>query len=49
MININNMIDNINECNFANNKELCDRLGLAWVRLNEYEWDDILGLYYIGL
>ena len=43
MININNMIDNINECNLANNKELCDRLGLAWVRLNEYEWDDILG------
>ena len=43
MININNMIDNMNECNLANNKELCDRLGLAWVRLNEYEWDDILG------
>ena len=43
MINIDNLIDNMNECNLASNKELCDRLGLAWVRLNDYEWDDILG------
>jgi hypothetical protein len=24
-------------------KELCDRVGLAWVRLNKWKWDEICG------
>ena len=36
-------IENITEQDVQNDRELCDRLGLAWVRLNKYEWDDIFG------